>query len=59
MEKQTINVDELATLMGISRPKAYELVKTPGFPLIHLGTRLLIPVEAFKEWLVIESNKEG
>ena len=28
MEKQTISVQELSTQLGISLPKAYELVKT-------------------------------
>ena len=37
--------------MGISLPKAYELVKEPGFPTIKVGTRILIPVEGFNEWL--------
>ena len=55
MEKQTISVQELSTQLGISLPKAYELVKTPGFPVIRIGTRILIPVDAFKEWLVINS----
>ena len=32
MEKQTINVQELVSQLGISVPKAYELTKTPGFP---------------------------
>ena len=44
--------------MGISLPKAYELVKTPGFPSIRIGTRILIPIDAFREWLVITSNLE-
>ena len=55
MEKQTISVQELSAQLGISLPKAYELVKTPGFPVIRIGTRILIPVDAFKEWLVINS----
>ena len=55
MEKTTMSVQELAAQMGISLPKAYQLVKTPGFPTIRVGTRILIPVEAFKEWLVINS----
>lgn len=38
--------------MGISLPKAYELVKTPGFPTIRIEARTLIPIEAYKEWLV-------
>lgn len=52
MEKTTMNVQELASQMGISLPKAYKLVKTPGFPVIHVGSRILIPVEAYKEWLL-------
>ncbi|MEH2955664.1 excisionase family DNA-binding protein [Candidatus Merdisoma sp. JLR.KK011] len=51
MEKVTMSVQELSAQMGISLPKAYELVKTPGFPTIRVGTRILIPVEAYREWL--------
>ena len=47
-----MNVQELAAQMNISLPKAYKLVKTPGFPVIHVGSRILIPVEAYKEWLL-------
>lgn len=57
MEKTTMSVQELSSQMGISLPKAYELVKTPGFPSIRIGTRILIPIDAFREWLVITSNK--
>ena len=52
MEKVTMSVQELSAQMGISLPKAYELVKTPGFPTIRVGTRILIPVEAYREWLL-------
>ena len=52
MEKTTMSVQELSAHMGISLPKAYELVKTPGFPTIRVGTRSLIPVEAYREWLL-------
>ena len=51
MEKTTMSVQELAAQMGISLPKAYELVKEPDFPTIRVGTRILIPVEAYREWL--------
>ena len=50
-EKSVMSVQELARQMGISQPKAYELVKEPGFPTIHIGTRILIPVEGFRDWL--------
>ncbi|NCB04187.1 MAG: helix-turn-helix domain-containing protein [Clostridia bacterium] len=55
MDKSTMSVQELSSQMGISLPKAYELVKRTGFPVLRIGTRILIPVEAFKEWLVINS----
>lgn len=56
MEKSTMSVQDLANMLGISLPKAYELVKQPGFPVIHIGARILIPIDAFKEWLIINSQ---
>ncbi|MGI6251569.1 MAG: excisionase family DNA-binding protein [Anaerolineaceae bacterium] len=56
MEKTTMSVQELSSRMGISLPKAYELVKMPGFPTIRLGTRILIPVDAYKQWLMKQSG---
>ena len=52
MEKTTMSVQELSAQMGISLPKAYELGKEAGFPTIRIGARILIPIEAYKEWLV-------
>ena len=51
MEKSTMSVQELSLQMGVSLPKAYALARSPGFPTIRVGTRILIPVEAFREWL--------
>ena len=58
MDKTTISVQELALQMGRSLPKAYELVKRPGFPTIRVGTRILIPTEAYREWLRSISLKQ-
>ena len=58
MEKTTMSVQELSAHMGISLPKAHELVKTPGFPTIRVGTRILIPVEAYREWLLKNAASE-
>ena len=58
MEKTTMSVQELSAHMGFSLPKAYELVKTPGFPTIRVGTRILIPVEAYREWLLKNAANE-
>ena len=58
MDKTTMSVQELSAQMGISPPKAYALVKQPGFPTIKIGTRILIPIEAYKEWLLKTSIKD-
>lgn len=55
MEKSTMSVQELSAQMGISLSKAYELVKIPGFPTLRIGTRILIPVDAYKAWLIEKS----
>lgn len=57
MEKTTMSVQELSAQLGISLPKAYALAKSEGLPSIRIGTRILIPIDAFREWLVITSNK--
>ena len=47
-----MSVQELSAQMGISLAKAYELVKTPDFPTLRIGARILIPVDAYKAWLL-------
>jgi excisionase family DNA binding protein len=50
-DKLTISVSEMAGLLGVSIPTAYKLANQPGFPTVHIGKRLVIPMEAFKHWL--------
>ena len=42
---------ELASIMGISRNKTYELVSEPDFPKIRLGRRIVISKRHFIAWL--------
>lgn len=50
--KLTVTVNEMAKLLGISRPTAYELVKREGFPAIRVSERrIIIPVDALNRWL--------
>ena len=58
MERTAMSVQELSAQMGISLPKAYELVKTPGFPTLRISTRILIPIEAYKTWLMKQSGSK-
>lgn len=50
-ERLTLTVAEVGELLGISRPKAYELAASRGFPAIHIGRRIIIPRAAFLTWL--------
>ena len=50
-DKLTVNVGELARMLGIGRNQAYALCKTQGFPAVQIGKRILIPVEGLREWL--------
>jgi excisionase family DNA binding protein len=52
MEKLTISVDEMAKMLGISRPVAYELTRKEGFPAIRISERrIVIPIDSLKSWL--------
>ena len=50
-KKLTYTVPELAKALGIGKNKAYELIKTEGFPVIYIGASIRIPIEALNKWL--------
>jgi len=52
MEKVVYTVEEIATMLGISRTKAYELAKNGDIPVIRIGRCLRVPVVMFEEWLI-------
>lgn len=56
-EKLTCSVPEMAHLLGISKTTGYELVKTPGFPAITVGTRVLIYRAGLDRWLEAQVEK--
>lgn len=51
MEKMTVSVSELGKILGIGRNGAYALVHQQGFPAIRLGKRIVVPVDALRDWL--------
>ena len=59
MNKVTISVQELSGKMGISLNKAYELTRSPGFPILRVGTRILIPVDSLNEWLKNHAHNDN
>ena len=52
-----LSVPDLTAVLGISRAGAYELVKSEGFPSLHIGNRILVPKEELIAW--IRENTRG
>ena len=42
----------MAEALGIGRNTAYKLVKTSGFPVLHICGKILIPIDALNKWVV-------
>ncbi len=51
----TISVETMAKEFNISRPEAYKLAHTPGFPSFSIGRRILINRKGLQRWMDIQS----
>ena len=51
LEPLAVSAAEAARLLGVSKPKVYELIGQPDFPSFKLGGRTLISVEGLREWI--------
>ena len=49
--RRTYRVDEIATLLGISRSGAYKLINDGYIRCIRAGKLILVPVEALDEFI--------
>ena len=47
---------ECARLLGISRPKVYDLINQGGFPSFKLGSRTLISVDGLRAWIAKQTE---
>ena len=56
VDRLTLNVEEAAHLLGISRGLAYELARCGRLPVIRLGRRILIPRVALEKMLSQPNN---
>ena len=49
-----LNAEMAAKLLGISISSMYELMHEKGFPVLKIGTRLVVPKEKLRVW--VEQN---
>lgn len=47
----TLQADDVASVLGISRGGAYALMHQVGFPTIRIGKRMVVPRDKFLRWI--------
>ena len=55
--KLAYSLTETAAVLGVSRPTVYALIKQPGFPVFHIGSRKLVSVDGLREWVIKEAGR--
>lgn len=50
----SLNANDIAAVLGISRANAYTLMRAKGFPTISIGKRMIVPRDKFIEWLDLQ-----
>ena len=52
-----LNARMVSQVLGVSPSSGYELMHTPGFPVLRVGSRRVVPKEKFIHW--VEQNTNG
>ena len=52
-----LNAETVAKLLGVSPSTRYELMHEKGFPVLRIGSRMVVPKEKFRAW--VEANVGG
>ena len=50
----SLNANDIAAVLGISRANAYTLMRAKGFPTIFIGKRMIVPRNKFIEWMDLQ-----
>ena len=56
IEPLSVSTSEAARILGISRPKVYDLMQNQGLPWFKVGSRTLIPLVSLREWISAQMN---
>jgi len=46
-----LNANLVSRVLGVSASTAYELMHEPGFPVLRVGSRMIVPKEKFVKWV--------
>lgn len=53
----TFSVEEAAAVLGVSRTKMYELLRSATVPHLRFGKTLRIPARSLDEWMSSTANQ--
>ena len=59
MQKLTYTAQEAARAANVSMPTLYAWTKIAGFPVVRVGRKLVVPIDAFKRWLEEQAASDG
>ena len=46
-----LNSATVAKVLGVSPSSGYELIHEPGFPVLRVGSRIVVPKEKLIQWV--------
>ncbi len=52
-----LNAEMVAKVLGVSPSSGYELMHEADFPVLKVGSRMVVPKEKFVEW--VEQHTSG
>jgi excisionase family DNA binding protein len=55
----TMQVDDVAKALGLSRASAYEAVRTGEIPSIRIGRRIVVPTAAVRRMLLLDRGPDA
>ena len=54
-----LNAELVAKVLGVSPSSGYELMHEPDFPVLKVGSRMVVPKEKFVEWVRQHTKGSG
>lgn len=54
----TLNAQDVAAVLGISRANAYCLMHSRGFPTLQIGKRMVVPKDKLIDWIDRQTEKK-
>ena len=51
-----LNARSVAEVLGVSVSTAYELFHEPGFPVLRVGSRMVVPKDQFIQWVAARAG---